>query len=78
MVQNAVSGLADRKTILETKVHAATILGNAPPFEMFYAGGTGTIRGFDYRGVSTRGVATVGPAVKDAMVEPVGLTSPMS
>jgi len=46
--------LADRKTILETKIHAATILGDAPPFEKFYAGGTGSIRGFKYRGVSTR------------------------
>jgi len=50
--------LAERKTILETKLHAATIIGDAPPFEKFYAGGTGTIRGFDYRGVSTRGLQT--------------------
>lgn len=47
--------LAGRKTILETKIHGATTVGDAPPFEKFYAGGTGSIRGFKYRGVSTRG-----------------------
>ena len=47
--------LAGRKTILETKIHGATVVGDAPPFEKFYAGGTGSIRGFKYRGVSTRG-----------------------
>jgi outer membrane protein assembly factor BamA len=48
--------LADRKTILEVKLHGATVVGDAPPFEKFYAGGTGSLRGFDYRGVSTRGL----------------------
>ncbi len=51
--------LAERKTILETKLRASTILGDAPPFEKFYAGGIGSIRGFDYRGVSTRGKSPV-------------------
>jgi outer membrane protein insertion porin family len=52
--------LAERKTILASKVLAATTLSDAPPFEKFYAGGTGTygIRGFEYRGVSTRGKQT--------------------
>ncbi len=52
--------LAERKTILATKFLAATVVGDAPPFERFYGGGTGTygIRGFDYRGVSTRGLQT--------------------
>jgi outer membrane protein insertion porin family len=50
--------LAERKTILATKLHAATVLGDAPPFEKFYAGGMHSIRGFDYRGVSTRGLQT--------------------
>jgi len=59
--------LAERKTILETKLYAATIVGNAPPFEKFCAGGTGSLRGFDYRGVSTRGLQTnvVNPEHKD-------------
>ncbi|MHC4790724.1 MAG: BamA/TamA family outer membrane protein, partial [Planctomycetota bacterium] len=52
--------LDGQRTILGTKFAAATALGDAPPFERFYAGGTGTygIRGFDYRGVSTRGLQT--------------------
>jgi len=52
--------LAERKTVLATKFLAATVVGDAPPFEKFYAGGTGTygIRGFEYRGVSTRGTQT--------------------
>jgi len=52
--------LAERKTILAIKILAATTLADAPPFEKFYAGGTGYygIRGFEYRGVSTRGKET--------------------
>ncbi|MBL7152750.1 MAG: BamA/TamA family outer membrane protein, partial [Phycisphaerae bacterium] len=52
--------LLDRKTVLATKFRAGTTVGNAPPFERFYGGGTGTygIRGFEYRGVSTRGLQT--------------------
>ena len=54
--------LAERRTILSTKLLAATVVGDAPPFEKFYGGGTGTygIRGFDYRGVSTRGLPEIG------------------
>jgi len=48
--------LAERKTILATKLHAGAIFGDAPAFEKFYAGGQGSIRGFEYRGVSTRGL----------------------
>lgn len=52
--------LADRKTVLAMKLLGATTFSYAPPFERFYGGGTGTysIRGFDYRGVSTRGLQT--------------------
>jgi outer membrane protein insertion porin family len=51
--------LAERKTILETKIYGASIVGgDAPVFEKFYAGGARSIRGFDYRGVSTRGLQT--------------------
>ncbi|MBN1125802.1 MAG: outer membrane protein assembly factor BamA [Sedimentisphaerales bacterium] len=49
--------LAERKTVLETKLYGAGIVGgDAPVYEKFYAGGTGSIRGFDYRGVSPRGL----------------------
>jgi outer membrane protein insertion porin family len=49
-----------RKTVLAAKVLGGTVLGDAPPFEKFYGGGTGHygIRGFEYRGVSTRGLQT--------------------
>jgi outer membrane protein insertion porin family len=52
--------LAGRKIILATKLLGATVVGNAPPFEKFYGGGSGFygIRGFDFRGVSTRGTPT--------------------
>ena len=53
--------IRERKTILATKLLAATTFSDAPFFEKFYAGGTGVygIRGFEYRGVSTRGLQTV-------------------
>ncbi len=52
--------LLGHKTVLAGKIKAATVLGDAPPFEKFYAGGTGPygMRGFEYRGVSTRGLQT--------------------
>lgn len=52
--------LADRKTVLAMKLLGATTFNYAPPFERFYGGGTSmySIRGFDYRGVSTRGLQT--------------------
>jgi outer membrane protein insertion porin family len=53
--QTLYEDLAERKTVLETKVHGATTVGDAPPFEKFYAGGSTSLRGFRYRGVSTRG-----------------------
>ena len=43
--------LLDRKSVLQLRAEAGTILGDAPIFERFYAGGTGSIRGFDFRGV---------------------------
>jgi outer membrane protein insertion porin family len=50
----------ERKTVLATKFLAGSVVGDAPPFEKFYAGGTRTygLRGFEYRGVSTRGLQT--------------------
>ncbi len=64
--------LAERKTILEMKLHAGTIVGSdAPPFEKFYGGGTSSIRGFEYRGVSTRGLQT-GPGATGEKKDPIG------
>lgn len=47
--------LAGQKTVLETKLHAGTVIGSAPPYDRFYGGGIGSIRGFEYRGISPRG-----------------------
>jgi len=66
--------LAYRKTILEVKLHGATVAGDAPPFEKFYAGGTGSLRGFDYRGVSTRGLQynPTTPIINPERKDPIG------
>ena len=66
--------LAERKTVLATRLRAATVLGDAPPFEKFYAGGMYSIRGFDYRGVSTRGSPEVGgvPVAGRKKKDPIG------
>lgn len=63
-----------RRTILAGKLLGGAILGDAPPFERFYAGGTSRygIRGFEYRGVSTRGLQTnVDPALAERK-DPIG------
>jgi outer membrane protein assembly factor BamA len=46
--------LRERKHVLEMRAEAGSILGEAPVFERFYAGGNGSIRGFDYRGIGPR------------------------
>ncbi len=63
-----------RKTVLAGKIMAGTTVGDAPPFEKFYGGGTGQygLRGFEYRGVSTRGLQA-GPDVIDPIYkDPIG------
>lgn len=44
----------DRKSVFATRADMAFIVGDAPVFERYYAGGFGTLRGFDFRGVSPR------------------------
>ncbi len=44
--------LAERRTVLSARLNGGTIIGDAPPFERYYLGGIGSLRGFDYRGVS--------------------------
>ncbi len=41
----------DRKSVLQFRAEGGAIVGDAPVFERFYAGGIGSIRGFDFRGV---------------------------
>lgn len=44
----------DRKSILSLRADAGYIVGDAPMFERYYAGGFGTMRGFNFRGISPR------------------------
>lgn len=46
--------LLDRKSILSFKTRVGYIAGDAPVFERFFAGGIGSIRGFDFRGIGER------------------------
>ncbi|MDB5295980.1 MAG: hypothetical protein JWO31_1963, partial [Phycisphaerales bacterium] len=46
--------LLDRKTILAFRGNAGYIAGDSVFFERFYGGGLGSIRGFEFRGVSPR------------------------
>ena len=44
----------DRKSVLHLRAKGGVIIGDAPVFERFFAGGTGSIRGFQFRGVGER------------------------
>jgi len=44
----------DRKSVLALRGDIGYLVGDAPVFERFYAGGFGSIRGFDFRGISPR------------------------
>ena len=44
----------DRKSILSLRGQVNQIFGDAPLFERYYAGGIGSLRGFDFRGVTPR------------------------
>ena len=44
----------DRKHILAGRASVGHIFSDAPVFERFYGGGIGSVRGFDYRGISPR------------------------
>lgn len=44
----------DRKSVLALRADAAYIVGDAPVFERFYAGGFGSVRGFRFRGITPR------------------------
>lgn len=57
--------LSENKTVLETKLHAGTTVGDAPTFEKFYVGGISSMRGFDYRGISPRSGPSEDPIGSD-------------
>ncbi|HRX85254.1 MAG TPA: outer membrane protein assembly factor, partial [Phycisphaerae bacterium] len=44
----------ERKSVLSLKGTGAYVVGDAPVYERYYAGGIGSIRGFQFRGVSPR------------------------
>jgi outer membrane protein assembly complex protein YaeT len=46
--------LLSRKTILSLSGDAGFIIGDAPFYERFYGGGIGSVRGFQFRGISPR------------------------
>ncbi len=46
--------LLERKSVLQLRADGGVIVGDAPVFERFFAGGTGSIRGFKFRGVGER------------------------
>ncbi len=58
----------DRKHIFAARFTIGHIVGNAPVFERFYGGGIGSIRGFEYRGVSPRSKGTNKAIGGDTMV----------
>ncbi len=58
----------DRSHVLAMKVSSGQILGDAPVFERFYGGGIGSVRGFEYRGISPRGGVGDDPVGGDFLV----------
>ncbi|MBN1437737.1 MAG: outer membrane protein assembly factor BamA [Sedimentisphaerales bacterium] len=60
--------IVERRTVLSGHIEGRTILGNAPVFERYYAGGIGNLRGFDYRGVSPRDGIDDDPIGSDYML----------
>ncbi len=44
----------DRKSVLTLHGRMGQIFGDAPPFERFFGGGIGSVRGFEFRGISPR------------------------
>lgn len=52
--QSLGEDLLDRRTILGVRLDGGYITGGAPFFERYYGGGIGSLRGFEFRGISPR------------------------
>lgn len=52
--QTLHTDVLERPSVLMLKGEAGLIVGDSPLFERFYAGGYGSLRGFDFRGVGPR------------------------
>ncbi len=59
--------ITERKTVWAGNMRVNKICGDAPVFERYYAGGIGSLRGFDYRGVSPRGGINRDPIGSDIL-----------
>jgi len=57
----------ERKHVVALRSKVGAIAGDAPVFEKFYGGGMGSIRGFDYRGISPRSGPNEDPIGGDFM-----------
>ncbi|NOT02463.1 MAG: outer membrane protein assembly factor BamA [Phycisphaerales bacterium] len=69
----------DRKSILSWRVDAGAIAGEAPVFEKLYAGGIGSLRGFEFRGIGPRGGLEKDPIGGDyALTSSVEYTFPLA
>ena len=60
--------VTDRKHIVAGRVTVGQIFGGAPVFERYYGGGLGSIRGFEYRGISPRSRVNDDPIGGESMV----------
>ena len=58
----------DRKSVLAVRGDIGIIAGDAPPFERFYSGGFGSIRGFSFRGISPRAGVFKNPVGGDFVI----------
>lgn len=58
----------DRKHVISGRASVGGIFGDAPVFERFYGGGMGSVRGFEYRGISPRGTGSSDAIGGDMMV----------
>jgi outer membrane protein assembly complex protein YaeT len=58
----------DRKHVIAARIAVGQIFGSAPVFESFYGGGIGSLRGFDYRGISPRSNGTDEPIGGEFMI----------
>ncbi len=63
--QTLAEDLVDRKTVLALHLNGGYILGDAPFYEKFYGGGIGSVRGFEYRGISPRAGRDLDPVGGD-------------
>ncbi len=59
--------ITERRTVWAGQLRGAQIVGDAPMFERYYAGGISSLRGFDYRGVSPRAGRNDDPIGSDSL-----------